>query len=58
VTFRVGDRHAKPDTKRPFERSISARDLHPRRSSWIMVARSRLDDGRWVRRERTVHRCG
>jgi hypothetical protein len=57
VTFRVGNRHAKPDTKRPFTRSISARRLHPGRSSWIMVARVRLGNGDRLRFERTVHRC-
>jgi hypothetical protein len=57
VTFRVGNRHARPDTKRPFRRSISARNLHPGRSSWTMVARVRLKSGGRLRFERTVHRC-
>ncbi|MEA2368756.1 MAG: hypothetical protein QOH38_1474 [Thermoleophilaceae bacterium] len=58
VTFRVGDRHARPDAKRPFVRSISARRLHHGRTSWTMVARVRLRHGGRVRLERTIHRCG
>jgi hypothetical protein len=58
VTFRVGDRHARPDSKRPFVRSISARHLHHGRHSWTMVARARLRSATWVRLERTIHRCG
>jgi hypothetical protein len=57
VTFRVGDRHAAPDEKRPFMRSISARRLHHGRTSWTMVARVLLKSGKRVRYERTIHRC-
>jgi hypothetical protein len=58
ITFRVGDRHARPDTRRPFTRSISARHLHHGRHSWTMVARALVRGGTRVRLEKTIHRCG
>ena len=57
ATFRVGDLHAKPDARAPFERSIPARTFDRDRRRWTLVARARLLDGRSMRLERRIGRC-
>jgi hypothetical protein len=58
AAFRVGDRHAKPDRRAPFVRSISPRGADRRRTSWTIVVTAVLVDGRTVKLSRPVARCG
>jgi hypothetical protein len=58
VAFRVGNRRAPADSRRPFQRSISARHLHAGRRHWRLKARATLKDGRTLSLYRRVGRCG
>ena len=57
VDFRVGDRHARPDYRRPFVRSISARRLHSGRRRWTLQARATFVEGGTAVLKRAVRRC-
>jgi hypothetical protein len=57
AAFRVGDLHAKPDARAPFERSIPARTFDRDRRRWTMVARATLMDGRTAGLHRPIGRC-
>ena len=58
AAFRVGDLHAAPDARAPFERSVPAHTFDRDRSRWTFVARAQLLDGRSIRLARPIGRCG